>query len=92
MGSEMCIRDRCSVYLSEPTPGMHCPSASGLGTTIFSASLPLAQVLSQFKFATKWLTWKLSCNLVTVISAARDLNEHGGKHCLLQISSQPMSE
>ena len=36
----------------EPTPGMHCPLASGLGTT-FSRhlhSLPLAQVLAQFKF------------------------------------------
>ena len=64
------------VCLLEPTPGMHCPLASSLGMDIFSASLLLAQVL-----ATKWLTWKLSCNLATVISDARDLN--GGQQRLL---------
>ena len=55
---------------------MHCPLDSSLGMNIFSASLLLAQVL-----ATKWLTWKLSCNLATVISDARDLN--GGQQRLL---------
>ena len=40
----------CLAYLSEPTPGMHCLLASGLGTNIFSASLLLAQVLVQFEF------------------------------------------
>ena len=72
---------------------MHCPLASSLGTNIFLASLLLAQVFARFKFyKTKWLTQKLSGNLVTVISAARDLNEHRGKHCLLQTPSQPMPE
>ena len=37
-------------YLLEPTPGMQCPLASGLGTNIFLASLLLAQVLAQFEF------------------------------------------
>ena len=78
--SDACIeRNVCPAYLLEPTPGTQCPLASGLGTNTFSASLPLAQVLAQSNFATKWLTWKLPCNLVTMISAARDLNEHGGK-------------
>ena len=40
----------CSAYLLEPTPGMQCPLASGLGTNIFSSSLLLAQVLAQFEF------------------------------------------
>jgi len=71
----------CPVYLLEPTPGMHCPLANSLVTNIFPASSLLAQVLAQFDF-------ELSRNLVTVISAAHDLNEHG----LLQTSSQPMSE
>ena len=31
-------------------------------------------------------------NLETMISAARDLNEHGGMHRQLPTSSQPMSE
>ena len=70
----------CPACLSEPTPGMHCPLASGLGTNIFSSSLLFAQVLAQFK----WLTRKLLRNLATVILAARVLNEHGGKHRLLQ--------
>ena len=39
----------CPVYLLEPTPGMHCPLACGLGMDIFSASLLLAQVLAQFE-------------------------------------------
>ena len=82
----------CPAYLLEPTPGMHCPLDSGIGTNIFSASLLLAQVLAQFEFATKWLTRKLLRNLATVISAAHVLNEHGGKHHLLQTSSSPMSE
>ena len=83
----------CPVYLLEPIPGMQYPLASGLETNIFSASLLLVQVLAQFKFSkTKWLTQKLSCNLVTVILAVCDLNEHGGKHHLLQTSSQPMSK
>ena len=82
----------CPVYLLEPTPGMHCSLASSLGTNTFSTSLLLAQVLAQFKSATKWLTQKLLHNLATMILAARDLNEHGGKHRLLQASSQPMSE
>ena len=68
---------------------MHCPLASGLGVNIFS-SLLLTQVLAQFEFATKWQTCKLSCNLATVILAAHDLNEHGGKHRLLQ-TSLPMN-
>ena len=40
----------CPAYLLEPTPGMHCPLASGLGTNISLASLLLAQVFAQFKF------------------------------------------
>ena len=40
----------CSAYLLEPTPGMHCPLASGFWTNIFLASLLLAQVFAQFKF------------------------------------------
>ena len=69
----------CPAYLLERTPGMQCPLASSLGTNIFSASLLLALVLAQFKFATKWLTRKVSCNLATMsmILAACDLNEHG---------------
>ena len=43
-------RSVCPAYLLEPTPGMRCPLASGLGMNIFSASLLLAQVLAQFKF------------------------------------------
>ena len=43
-------RGVCQAYLLEPTPGMHCPLASDLGTNIFSASLLLAQVLAQLKF------------------------------------------
>ena len=71
-------RSVCPAHLLEPTPGMQRPLASGLGTNIFSASLPLARVLAQFKFCkTKWLTQKLSHNLATVISAAYDLNERG---------------
>ena len=46
-----CIKcSVCPVYLLEPTPGMHCPLASGLGMNIFPASLLLAQVLVQFDF------------------------------------------
>ena len=77
----------CPAYLLEPTPGMQCCLASSL-----EASLLLALVLAQFKFATKWLTRKASRNLATMsmILAARDLNEHGGKHRLLQTSSQPI--
>ena len=40
----------CPAYLLEPTPGMHCPLASGLGTKMFSVSLLLAQVLAQSEF------------------------------------------
>ena len=84
-----CIKGNvCPAYLLEPIPAMQCPLARGLGTNTFSASLPLAQVLAQSNFATKWLTRNLSHNLVTVILAACDLNEHGGK---LQTSSQTMS-
>ena len=43
-------RSVCPAYLLEPTPGMQRPLASGFGTNIFSASLPLAQVLAQFEF------------------------------------------
>ena len=43
-------RSVCPVYLLEPTPGMHCPSASSLQMDIFSASLLLAQFLAHFKF------------------------------------------
>ena len=46
-------RSVCPVYLLEPTHGMHYPSASGLGTNIFPASLLLTQVLAQFDFETK---------------------------------------
>ena len=79
-------------YLLELTPGMHHPFANALGTNIFSASLLFARFLHSSNFATKWLTQKILCNLATMILAAHDLNEHGGKHCLLQTSSQPMSE
>ena len=84
----------CPVYLLEPTPGMHCPFASGLGTNISSASSLLAPVLAVWFwfFSAKWLTWKSSHNLATMISAARDLNELGGKHRLLQTPSQPTSK
>ena len=72
---------------------MQCPLASSLGTNILLVSLLLVQVLAQFKFSkTKWLTEKLLCNLLTMILAVRDLNEHGGKHRLLQTPSQPMSK
>ena len=64
-------------YLLETAPGTHFAVSSG------SCS---------FNFATKWLTQKLSCNLITVISAACDLNEHGGKHRLLQTPPQRMSK
>ena len=74
-------------YLSEPTPGMECPLASGLEQT-FSWHLCC---LHSLKFATKWSTWKLLRNLATVILAAHDLNEHGGKHRLLQ-TSLPMND
>ena len=40
-----------AAYLLEPTSGMQCPLASGLGTNLFSASLLLAQVLAQFEFS-----------------------------------------
>ena len=43
-------RSVCPAYLLEPAPGMYSPLASGLGTNIFLASLPLAQVLAQFEF------------------------------------------
>ena len=43
-------RSVCPAYLLEPTPGMHCPLASGLKTNVFSASWLLAQVLTQFEF------------------------------------------
>ena len=43
-------RSVCPAYLLEPTPGTHCPLASGVGTNIFSAALLLAQVLTQFEF------------------------------------------
>ena len=43
-------RSVCPAYLLEPTPGMHCPLASGLGMSIFLVSLLLAQVLAQFEF------------------------------------------
>ena len=43
-------RGVCPADLLEPTPGMHCPLASGLETNIFLASLLLAQVLAQFEF------------------------------------------
>ena len=76
-------------YLLEPTTGMHCPLASGLGSNIFLASLLLASC--SLNFVTKGLNRKLSRSLATVILAAHDLNEHGGKHRLLQISSQPIS-
>ena len=56
-----------TVYLLEPTAGMQCPLASGLGTNIFSASLVLAQVLAQFEFYNQMAVLKLSCNLETVI-------------------------
>jgi len=39
-------RSVCPAYLLEPTPGMHCPLARGLGMNIFLASLLLAQVLA----------------------------------------------
>ena len=42
-----CIeRNVYPAYVSEPTPGMHCPLASRLRVNIFSAPLLLAQVLS----------------------------------------------
>ena len=82
----LCMCLESPAYLLNLNPGMHCPLACSLGSNIFLASL------HNSNFATKWLTQKLSCNLVTVISAAHDLNEHGGKHRLLQTSSQPMSE
>ena len=83
-----CIeRGVCPAYLSEPTPGMPCPLASSLGMNIFLASLLLAQVLAQFEFCNQTLLR----NFATMILAAHDLNEHGGKHRLLQTSSQPMS-
>ena len=72
---------------------MHCPLASGLGVNIFSASLLVSSgFLHSSNFANKLLTQKLLRNLATVILAARDLNEDGGKHRLLQTSSQPMSK
>ena len=40
----------CPAHLLEPTPGMECALASGLGTNIVSASLLLAQVRAQFEF------------------------------------------
>ena len=86
----LCIKHSvCPVYLLEPTPGMHCPLASGLGTNISSASSLLAPVLAVWFwiFSPKWLTWKSSHNLATMISAAHDLNELGGKHHLLQTLS-----
>ena len=43
-------RSVCPAYLLDPTPGMHCPLASSLGTDIFTASSLLAQVLAQFEF------------------------------------------
>ena len=67
---------------------MHCPLASSPGTNIFSASL----LLARSNLATKWLTQKLSHNLVTMISAAHYLNKHGGKYRQLQTSPQPMSQ
>ena len=42
-------RSVCPACLLEPTPGVHCPFASGLGMNIFSASMPFAQFLAQFK-------------------------------------------
>ena len=85
-------RSVCPAYLLEPTPGVHCPFASGLGMNIFAASMPFAQFLAQFKFCNQKADLKLLQNLATMILAARDLNEHRGKHRLLQTSSQPMSE
>ena len=56
---------------------MHCPLASSLGTNIFSASLLLAQVIAQFEFCYQMADLEvIARNLATVISAARDLNEH----------------
>ena len=49
------VHNVCPAYLLEPTPGMQCPLASGLGTNIFSAPLPLARVLAQFKFYNQML-------------------------------------
>ena len=43
----VCIkRSVCPVYLLEPTPGMHCSLASGLGINIFPVSLLLAPVFA----------------------------------------------
>ena len=82
----------CPAYLSEPIAGMQCPLASDLGTNIFLASSLFAQVLVQLKFCNQMADPEVTRNLATMILAACDLNEHGGKHCLLQTSSQPMSK
>ena len=57
---------------------MHCPLASGLGMNIFPASLLLAEFLHILilNLEPKWLTERLLCNFVTMILAARDLNQH----------------
>ena len=83
----------CAAYLLEPTPGMQSFSQrswNGHFPGIFAVSSGSCTV--RILQPLTWLTHKLSRNLATVISAARDLNEHGGKHRLLQTSSQPMSE
>ena len=82
----------CPAYLLEPTPGMHCLLNSSFGTNIFLASSLFAQVLVQLKFCNQMADPEVRRNLATMISDAHDLEEHGGKHCLLQTSSQPMSE
>ena len=80
------------VQLLEPTPGMHCPLASGFGTNIF-----LAFAVSSGSCTVRILQpngWPRSYHVILWpwFWLQYDLSEHGGKHHLLQTSSQPMSE
>jgi len=82
----------CPAYLSEPISGMQCPLVSDPGTNIFLAPLLFAPVLVQFKLCNQLADPEVRRNLATMILAACDLNEHGGKHHVLQTSPQPMSK
>ena len=85
-------RSVCPAYLLETTPGtqsfsQRCWNEHFLGSFAVRSGSYTVRILQH-----NWLTRQLLRNLAAVILAARYLNEDGGKHRLLQTSSQPMSE
>ena len=81
------------VYLSEPISGMHSPLSQQSWNEhfprIFTGSSGFCSLILNFATKMADLEHKSSRNLATVISAACDLNERGGKHRLFQTSPEP---